>query len=937
MQKRVMSKWMLCCMMLSFLLCVPMNASQISEYTDSFIAKAGLNVLPYNNFVAPQQKSIAPIFADDDSIWHQESVDVIATLGIVSGDDNDHFMPSGGLTRQAAAKMIYNLSTNSNIEGIPPVTLSPFSDVSTDSRFAGYILWCLDSGIISGYSDGTFRPTNGLTQDAFLKMLLCSLGYNQVTEGYVGENWRLHVEEQSINAGLLNHVRWNSGVDKVLRNDAALMVFNTLQADLVKYSSTGAHKATNGADSGNIAHDSVMQFAELHFNGLVRTVMYRNADLITRWTYRGEFIGDYDVFGNRVSTSDEGEYTLTFNANGGSVTPSSMSMKAGRVYDVFPTPILNGFTFGGWYTGGTEEVRVTSTRAEGNITLYAHWIANTYQVTLSPRGVANDGEIVLGIVSPTQVTVQFHGQYGALPIPGPDTEHDDYIFTGWYTSATGGTMISSTTTVFSASNHVLYAHWQKSGSDATNAAGAPKMADFTYSFGNDGATFNNKYNKPIELDRYQFMYGDTALAGQFYSRIKNNIEKYGWPGNCYGMVSTSGLFYRNAPDISVAHFNTQATLPSELRLTDSANVSMPQGGTEKIDLKKFIEVMQISQYSVPWLRAKRSSIDRLDDMVPAVRAFESGNSDPVLICIYGEATKNHKIKVGHALLGYRVEGETSENTLVDVYDPNKPKDPTCHITLTRNGEGSYVGWEYQNSDGSVWGTGRNYAEIAYITSDTYLSNWNDRGQLEYNLNDATASLMTINVADATIYDKGGNLVASFRDGVHIGGNIDDDIYQIIPLDGSSEEIGGISVWLPAGNVYTVQNETENALLDVSLSNVMMGVDVTTNAETVTLFVEDATYISDVRIAEPGCHYDITIHDDRYGKGECYGDIRLTGVSGADGQTCRNYNGKITVTDKNGIADFFCNGMKIDLSALEISEGSEAILLTLRDWLAMSSN
>ena len=41
--------------------------------------------------------------------------------------------------------------------------------------------------------------------------------------------------------------------------------------------------------------------------------------------------------------------------------------------------------------------------------------------------------------------------------------------------------------------------------------------------------------------------------------------------------------------------------------------------------------------------------------------------------------------------------------------------------------------------------------------------------------------------------------------------------------------------------------------------------------------------------------------------------------------------------KTYLADFFCNGMKIDLSALEISEGSETILLTLRDWLAMSSN
>ena len=289
-------------------------------------------------------------------------------------------------------------------------------------------------------------------------------------------------------------------------------------------------------------------------------------------------------------------------------------------------------------------------------------------------------------------------------------------------------------------------------------------------------------------------------------------------------------------------------------------------------------------------------------------------------------------------MGYQVEGDTSENTLIHVYDPNKPKDPACYITLSRNDEGEYTGWEYRRSDKEVWGSDKPYPGISYVTSDTYLSNWNNRGTLESDVPEKAkdASIMTINVADVTIYDEAGNLVASFRDGVHIDGDIDDDIYQIIPLDGSSEGMAGISVWLPTGNVYTVQNETENASLDVSLSNVMMGVDVTTNAETVTLFVEDETYTSDVRIAEPGCHYDITIHDDRYGKGECYGDIRLTGVSGEVGQTCRNYNGKITVTDKNGIADFFCNGMKIDLSALEISEGSETILLTLRDWLAMSS-
>ncbi|MBM6852564.1 S-layer homology domain-containing protein, partial [Oscillibacter valericigenes] len=61
------------------------------------------------------------------------------------------------------------------------------------SSFAGYIAFCVERGLISGYADGTFRPTGTLTGFAFLKMLLGALGYDQSIEGYTGTNWTVNV------------------------------------------------------------------------------------------------------------------------------------------------------------------------------------------------------------------------------------------------------------------------------------------------------------------------------------------------------------------------------------------------------------------------------------------------------------------------------------------------------------------------------------------------------------------------------------------------------------------------------------------------------------------------------------------------------------------------------------------------------------------------
>ena len=57
-----------------------------------------------------------------------------------------------------------------------------------------------------------------------------------------------------------------------------------------------------------------------------------------------------------------------------------------------PTPTKNGYTFAGWYNGSTK-VTGTSYTPTANVTLTAHWTANTYHVLFEADGKNTDGRI----------------------------------------------------------------------------------------------------------------------------------------------------------------------------------------------------------------------------------------------------------------------------------------------------------------------------------------------------------------------------------------------------------------------------------------------------------------------------------------------------------------------------------------------------------------
>ena len=147
------------------------------------------------------------------------------------------------------------------------------------------------------------------------------------------------------------------------------------------------------------------------------------------------------------------EYTVTFNANGGSVSTTSTTTKDGKL-ESLPTPTHGGYDFLGWYTqkDGGEKVTTDTVFAE-NTTIYAHWqkqTAQEYTVTFNANG---------GSVTPASVTTK-DGKLESLPTP----TYDGYDFLGWYTQKDGGEKVT-TDTVFT-ENSTIYAHWQKQTAQA---------------------------------------------------------------------------------------------------------------------------------------------------------------------------------------------------------------------------------------------------------------------------------------------------------------------------------------------------------------------------------------------------------------------------------------------------------------------------------------
>ena len=158
------------------------------------------------------------------SASYAEAVKMLSEAGIIQGDANGRFNPEQTVTRAQAAAFLCRML---GIEETAKVKKSTkFSDVPQNYWASGYVAAIADQGVISGFTDGTFKPNNPVTYAQMTKMLICTWGYEDEalqSGGY--PNGYISVAN---NLGFTRNTTVNNSAP-VSRQTAAVLLYNALR------------------------------------------------------------------------------------------------------------------------------------------------------------------------------------------------------------------------------------------------------------------------------------------------------------------------------------------------------------------------------------------------------------------------------------------------------------------------------------------------------------------------------------------------------------------------------------------------------------------------------------------------------------------------------------------------------------------------------------
>ena len=93
--------------------------------------------------------------------WFNNAISTLTNMGIINGYEDGTFRPNNPITRAELTKMAVSFfSSADQYFGKTP----SFSDVPADAWYTRFIAAAEALGLINGYPDGTFRPTNYITR-----------------------------------------------------------------------------------------------------------------------------------------------------------------------------------------------------------------------------------------------------------------------------------------------------------------------------------------------------------------------------------------------------------------------------------------------------------------------------------------------------------------------------------------------------------------------------------------------------------------------------------------------------------------------------------------------------------------------------------------------------------------------------------------------------
>jgi len=224
------------------------------------------------------------------------------------------------------------------------------------------------------------------------------------------------------------------GLDKSAIN----FTFNPQKTVVVTFDSQGG----SAISSQTASNYKVVKPTDPTRSGYIFGGWYREGACIgTAWNFNIDIVtADIKLYAKWIPI-----FTVTFNATGGTVTPTSgKTGEDSTLVSSLPTSERSNYIFNGWFTTQIGGEKVTpSKKYSANTTIYAQWIP-IFTVTFNATS---------GTVTPTSGTTRIDSTLASLPTP----TKDDYAFNGWFTAETGGEKITESKKY--SANTTIYAQW----------------------------------------------------------------------------------------------------------------------------------------------------------------------------------------------------------------------------------------------------------------------------------------------------------------------------------------------------------------------------------------------------------------------------------------------------------------------------------------------
>lgn len=213
-----------------------------------------------------------------------------------------------------------------------------------------------------------------------------------------------------------------------------------------------------------------------------------------------------------VETIDlaDNTFNVTYFTNGGTACdPANKVVTYDEEYGNLCETTRTGHDFQGWYLEPEYVYRVDSTtivKTASNHTLYAKWEPKEYYITYNSK----DGSECV----PNSKLVKYYKKYDTLCT----TTRTGYQFGGWYTEDAYTNVVTSDTTVTTASDHTLYAKWNGNS--------------YTISYGNmSGANYGTNHPESANYD-VAFTVNNPSKTGHTFTGwnitgMDNDTHTYG--------------------------------------------------------------------------------------------------------------------------------------------------------------------------------------------------------------------------------------------------------------------------------------------------------------------------------------------------------------------------------------------------------------------------